>query len=67
LEMTSMKLESILYLLVLILGVTVAIAPWTFAPVCMVDMRCWTTRDVETVLGAAVSVISLFGLYKSMG
>jgi hypothetical protein len=30
-----MKLEGIIYLLVLILGITVAIAPWTFAPVCM--------------------------------
>jgi len=63
--MVIVKLESILYLLVLILGVTVAIAPWTFAPVCMAEMRCWTTRNVETILGAVISAISLFALYKS--
>ncbi len=61
-----MKTEVILYLIILILGIVTAIAPWTFAPVCMTEMRCWFTRDVMTVLGAAISVVALLGMYKSM-
>jgi hypothetical protein len=62
-----MKLESILYLVILVLGAVVAIAPWTFAPVCtMPTMICWNTRTVETVLGGAIAVLSLAGLYRSM-
>ena len=61
-----MKLDTILYLLLLILGIVVAIAPWTFAPVCMTEMRCYFTRDVETILGAVISVIALLGAYKSL-
>jgi hypothetical protein len=61
-----MKIEVILYLIILILGIVTAIAPWTFAPVCMTEMRCWFTRDVMTVLGAAISIVALLGMYKSM-
>ena len=61
-----MKTEVILYLIILILGIVTAIAPWTFAPVCMAEMRCYFTRDVMTVLGAAISVVALLGMYKSM-
>ncbi|MEE8181912.1 MAG: DUF4418 family protein [Candidatus Thorarchaeota archaeon] len=61
-----MKTEVILYLIILILGIVTAIAPWTFAPVCMTEMRCYFTRDVMTVLGAAISVVALLGMYKSM-
>ncbi len=61
-----MKIEVILYLIILILGIVTAIAPWTFAPVCMTEMRCYFTRDVMTVLGAAISIVALLGMYKSM-
>jgi hypothetical protein len=61
-----MKIEVILYLIIMILGIVTAIAPWTFAPVCMTEMRCYFTRDVMTVLGAAISVVALLGMYKSM-
>ena len=61
-----MKTEVILYLIILILGIVTAIAPWTFAPVCMTEMRCYFTRDVMTVLGASISVVALLGMYKSM-
>ncbi len=61
-----MKTEVILYLIILILGIVTAIAPWTFAPVCMTEMRCYFTRDVMTVLGAAISVVAMLGMYKSM-
>jgi len=61
-----MKTEVILYLFILILGIVTAIAPWTFAPVCMTEMRCYFTRDVMTVLGASISVVALLGMYKSM-
>jgi len=61
-----MKIEIILYLIILILGIVTAIAPWTFAPVCMTEMRCWFTRDVMTILGAATSLVALLGMYKSM-
>ncbi len=61
-----MKTEVIPYLIILILGIVTAIAPWTFAPVCMTEMRCYFTRDVMTVLGAAISVAALLGMYKSM-
>jgi hypothetical protein len=61
-----MKTEVILYLIILILGIVTAIAPWTFAPVCMTEMRCYFTRDVMTVLGAATSIVALLGMYKSM-
>ncbi|MGY5861777.1 MAG: DUF4418 family protein [Candidatus Thorarchaeota archaeon] len=60
-----MKMDIILYLIIAILGIVTAIAPWTFAPVCMTEMRCWFTRDVMTVLGATISVVALLGLYKS--
>ena len=63
---SSMKLESILYILIFILGVVVALAPWTFVPVCVNPMRCWDTRTVETVLGTGISVISLIGVFKSL-
>lgn len=56
-----------MYLVLLILGLIVALAPWTFAPVCMVEMRCYFTRDVETVLGAVIAVVALIGAYKSLG
>ena len=62
----NMKLDTILYLVLLILGIVVAIAPWTFAPVCMMEMRCYFTRDVETVLGAVISIVALLGAYKSL-
>ena len=61
-----MKTEVILYLIIMILGIVTAIAPWTFAPVCMTEMRCYFTRDVMTVLGASISVVALLGMYKSM-
>ena len=61
-----MKLDTILYLVLLILGILVAIAPWTFAPVCMTEMRCYFTRDVETVFGAIIAVVALIGSYKSL-
>ncbi|MCK4962128.1 MAG: DUF4418 family protein [Anaerolineales bacterium] len=61
-----MKTEVIPYLIILILGIVTAIAPWTFAPVCMTEMRCYFTRDVMTVLGASISVVALLGMYKSM-
>ncbi|NWF96114.1 MAG: DUF4418 family protein [Candidatus Thorarchaeota archaeon] len=61
-----MKFVGIVYLVILALGLLVALAPWTFAPVCMTEMRCWTTRNVETVLGAAVAVLAIAGLYKSL-
>ncbi|MBD3158977.1 MAG: DUF4418 family protein [Candidatus Lokiarchaeota archaeon] len=62
-----MKTEAIIYLLTMILGILVAIAPWTFAPVCVTQMRCWFTRDVETVLGAAIALLSFLGMYTSLG
>ena len=61
-----MKLDTILYLILLILGILVAIAPWTFAPVCMTEMRCYFTRDVETVFGAIIAIVALLGSYKSL-
>jgi hypothetical protein len=60
-------LNSILYLIILILGIVTVIAPWTFAPVCMVEMRCWFTRNVMTVLGGGVSVLALIGLFTGLG
>jgi hypothetical protein len=62
----KMKLEAILYVVLLILGIVVAIAPWTFVPVCMNPMRCWDTRTVETILGAIISVVSLVGIFKTL-
>ena len=61
-----MKLEVILYIVLLVLGIVVAIAPWTFVPVCINPMRCWDTRTVETILGAVISVVSLIGVFKSL-
>ena len=61
-----MKLEAILYIVLLALGVIVALAPWTFVPVCVNPMRCWDTRTVETILGAVISVVSLVGVFKSL-
>jgi hypothetical protein len=62
-----MERNFITYLILFILGMVVALAPWTFAPVCMTEMRCYFTRDVETVLGAIVSIVALTGLYKGAG
>ena len=61
-----MKLEAILYIILLILGCVVALAPWTFVPVCVNPMRCWDTRTVETILGAVIAVVSFIGLFKSL-
>lgn len=61
-----MKLEAILYIVLLILGSVVALAPWTFVPVCVTPMRCWDTRTVETILGAVIAVVSLIGVFKSL-
>lgn len=61
-----MKIESILYIVLLILGSIVALAPWTFVPVCMNEMRCWDTRTVETILGAVIAIVSLVGVFKSL-
>ena len=61
-----MKLEVILNLLILILGIVVAIAPHTFAPVCVTEMRCWFTRDVETLLGSVIAVLGFIGLYRGL-
>ncbi|MHA2424284.1 MAG: DUF4418 family protein [Candidatus Thorarchaeota archaeon] len=62
-----MKLDTIMYLILLVLGLVVALAPWTFAPVCVMEMRCYFTRDVETVLGAVIALVSIIGAYKSLG
>ncbi|TXT56460.1 MAG: hypothetical protein BAJATHORv1_20049 [Candidatus Thorarchaeota archaeon] len=62
-----MKIDLILNLLILVLGLIIAIAPWTFAPVCVIEMRCWFTRDVETLLGALVAVLGFVGMYRSLG
>ena len=62
-----MKIDAILYLIILVLGIITAIAPWTFAPVCISEMRCWLTRDVMTVLGGAISVVALIGLFLGLG
>jgi hypothetical protein len=62
-----MKFDTLIYLILLVLGLVVALAPWTFAPVCMTEMRCYFTRDVETVLGAIISLVSIIGAYKSLG
>ncbi len=61
-----MKLEAILYIVLLMLGCVVALAPWTFVPVCVTHMRCWDTRTVETILGAVIAIVSLVGLFKSL-
>jgi hypothetical protein len=61
-----MKLEAILYIVLLILGSIVALAPWTITPVCMMEMRCWDTRTLETILGAVIAVVSLVGVFKSL-
>ncbi|TFG97179.1 DUF4418 family protein [Candidatus Thorarchaeota archaeon] len=61
-----MKLEVILYTVLLVLGIIVAIAPWTFVSVCINPMRCWDTRTVETILGAAIAAVSLVGTFKSL-
>ena len=61
-----MKIEAILYVVLLVLGIVVAIAPWTITPVCMMEMRCWDTRNLETILGAVIAVVSLVGVFKSL-
>ena len=61
-----MKLISMLYVVIFILGTLVAVAPWSFVPVCINPMRCWDTRTVETILGATVSILSLIGGFKSL-
>jgi hypothetical protein len=61
-----MKLTVILNLILLVLGILVAIAPWTFVPVCINPMRCWDTRTVETILGAAISLVALIGVFKGL-
>ncbi|MHA1924371.1 MAG: DUF4418 family protein [Candidatus Thorarchaeota archaeon] len=61
-----MKAEVILNIIILIFGVVVAIAPHTFAPVCMMEMPCWFTRDVETVLGAAIALLGFIGAFRGL-
>jgi hypothetical protein len=61
-----MKLIVILNIVLLVLGILVAIAPWTFVPVCVNPMRCWDTRMVETILGGAITLISLVGIMKGL-
>ncbi len=61
-----LRFDSMIYLSLMILGIVVAIAPWTFAPVCVSEMRCWFTRDVETVLGAVITLLAVVGLYRSL-
>ncbi|MHA1909987.1 MAG: DUF4418 family protein [Candidatus Thorarchaeota archaeon] len=61
-----MKMEMALNLILLVLGILVAIAPWTFAPVCMLDMRCHFTRDIETVFGGMITLVAILGLYKNL-
>jgi hypothetical protein len=60
-----MKLEVILNVLILILGILVAIAPYTFAPVCMME-QCQFTRLVETVFGSAIAVLGFIGMYRGL-
>ena len=61
-----MKLTVILNIVLLVLGILVAIAPWTFVPVCINPMRCWDTRTVVTILGAAIALVSLVGIFKGL-
>ncbi|MHA2353429.1 MAG: DUF4418 family protein [Candidatus Thorarchaeota archaeon] len=61
-----MKLTIILNIVLLVLGILVAIAPWTFVPVCINPMRCWDTRLVETILGGVISLVSLVGIFKGL-
>jgi hypothetical protein len=61
-----MKLTVMLNIILLILGILVAIAPWTFVPVCINPMRCWDTRLVETILGGAISLVALIGIFKGL-
>jgi hypothetical protein len=61
-----MKLEVILYSILLVLGIVIAIAPWTFVPVCINPMRCWDTRTVETILGSVVALVSTIGIFKGL-
>ena len=61
-----MKLTVILNIILLVLGILVAIAPWTFVPVCVNPMRCWDTRTVETILGGAISLGALIGVFKGL-
>jgi hypothetical protein len=62
-----MRIEVAIDLVVFVVGILVAIAPWTFAPVCASPMRCWSTRDTETILGAVVAVLGLAAAYKAVG
>ena len=62
-----MRIEAIINLAVLVIGILVAIAPWTFAPVCALPMRCSFTRDVETILGTLVAALALLATYKALG
>lgn len=61
-----MKLTVMLNIVLFVLGILVAIAPWTFVPVCINPMRCWDTRTVETILGAAIALVSLVGIFKGL-
>jgi hypothetical protein len=62
-----MKRTVILNIILLVLGILVAIAPWTFAPVCInPTMPCWDTRMVETILGGSVAIVSLIGIFKGL-
>ncbi|MGD9397419.1 MAG: DUF4418 family protein [Candidatus Thorarchaeota archaeon] len=61
-----MRLTVMLNIVLFVLGVLVAIAPWTFVPVCINPMRCWDTRTVETILGAAIALVSLVGVFKGL-
>jgi len=62
-----MKFDIMVNLVILVIGALVALAPWTFAPVCVSPMRCWTTREVETILGALVAGLALVATYKALG
>jgi hypothetical protein len=61
-----MRLTVMLNIVLFVLGVLVAIAPWTFVPVCINPMRCWDTRTVETILGTAIALVSLVGVFKGL-
>ena len=62
----SMKLDVILFGILFVLGLLVAIGPWTFVPVCVTPMRCWDTRTFETIAGAAVAILSIIGVFKGL-
>lgn len=62
-----MKVDAVFNLVILVVGILIAVAPWTFAPVCSGPMRCWFTRDVETILGTLVAGLALVMTYRAFG